>query len=170
MSIEFAIADRGSNADALTELFSASLTASYISHSELQGGRALAPGQWAPDIKAILHREIDSRLREPLKAFPKRDWFGVVQAFDDGALVGLAFVTVTGSAPTPYGVIEDIVIDSARRKAGFGEKFMRWILDAFAQAGIRRTFLESGITNDRAHHLFERLGFKKTSIVMMRDG
>ena len=27
----------------------------------------------------------------------------------------------------------------------------------------------SGIANDGAHHLFERLGFKTTSIVMMRE-
>jgi len=30
-------------------------------------------------------------------------------------------------------------------------------------------FLESGIQNDRAHHLFERMGFRPVSMVMMQD-
>jgi ribosomal protein S18 acetylase RimI-like enzyme len=168
--MKFSIADRDSDADALADLFSANLTASYISHSELQGGRAVAPGKWAPDIKSILRREIVDRLREPLAAFPQgRNWLGVVEAFDDGLLAGLAFVTITADAAIPYGIIEDIVIDKARRDAGLGEAFMRWLLKNFTQSGLRRTFLESGVANTRAHHLFERLGFKTTSIVMMRD-
>ena len=169
--MKLSIADRNSNADALARLFKENLTSPYISHSELQGPRALAPGIWAPDIEATLRREISERLREPLSEFPRdTNWLGVVEAHDGDALIGLAFVTIAADAPRPYGMIEDIVIADARRSAGLGEEFMRWLLDSFTRAGIRRTFLESGIGNDGAHHLFERLGFKTTSIVMMREG
>jgi len=169
--MRFSIADRNSDASALAKLFSANLNASYISHSELQGARALAPGKWAPDIQGTLRDEIVDRLHEPLPRFPKgKNWIGVVEAYDANSLVGLAFVTIAADAPIPYGVIEDIVIDGTRRGKGLGEEFMRWLIDSFAQAGARRTFLESGIGNESAHHLFERLGFKTTSIVMMREG
>jgi ribosomal protein S18 acetylase RimI-like enzyme len=170
-SMKFRVADRNSNADALAKLFSGNLTAEYISHSELQGPRAPAPGKWTPNIDAVLRREIAERLGPPQPEFPRsNNWLGVVEAFDDDALVGLAFVTIAADAPIPYGVIEDIVIDTPRRGTGLGEEFMRWLIDSFARAGIRRTFLESGIGNEHAHHLFERLGFETTSIVMMRDG
>lgn len=169
--MRFSIADRNSNAGSLARLFSANLTTSYISHGELQGSRALALGKWAPDIESILRHEIGERMREPLSEFPRgQNWLGVVQAFERDELVGLAFVTIVADARVPYGVLEDVVIDGARRGAGLGEQFIRWILDRFEAAGIERTFLESGFSNNQAHHLFERLGYKTTSIVMMREG
>jgi ribosomal protein S18 acetylase RimI-like enzyme len=168
--MKISIADRNSNAEALARLFKENLTSAYISHAELQGGRALAPGKWAPDIGTTLRQEIADRLREPRSAFPKgTNWRGVVEAHDNDALIGLAYVTITADAPTPYGIIEDIVIDKPRRSGGLGEEFMRWLLKRFAEAGIQRTFLESGIDNEHAHRLFRRLGFHKTSIVMIRD-
>ena len=165
------IADRNSDAEALAKLFVANLHANYISHSELQGSRALAPAQWAPNIEEILLGEIRMRLGEPLLGFPRdRSWLGIIQAYEGGTLIGLAYVGLRADAPRPFGVVEDIVIDVKRRAAGLGEELMCWILDRFAEVGIRRTFLESGDGNESAHKLFEHLGFKKVSIVMMRDG
>ena len=46
---------------------------------------------------------------------------------------------------------------------------MQWILDHFRRAGLKRAFLESGSGNERAHHLFERIGFSALSVVMMKD-
>ncbi|HLH92401.1 MAG TPA: GNAT family N-acetyltransferase [Xanthobacteraceae bacterium] len=168
--MRIAIADRNSDLEALTGIFSDNLTTSYISHSELQGRRAIRPGEWTGDIKAVLRREIAERLREPMDAFPSIDfWQGVIEAREDGAIVGIAFVTLSRKANVPFGVVEDIVIDARLRDHGRGEAMMTWMIDTFRRAGIDRVFLESGITNDSAHHLFERLGFKTVSIVMMRD-
>ena len=168
--MRISIADRNSDAEALTRIFSDNLTASYISHSELQGRRAVRPGEWTRDIKAVLGREIATRLREPMAAFPSAaSWQGVIEAQEDGAIVAIAFVTLTRDANVPFGVVEDIVVDATLRDHGRGEAIMRWIFDAFGRAGVNRVFLESGIDNHSAHHLFERLGFKTVSIVMMRD-
>lgn len=166
----FKIADRNSDAHALARLFAANLTTSYISHEELQGRRALALGKWAPDIEEVLLREIVERLGPPMVQFPSgRNWRGLVEARADAALVGLAYVSITADVSVPFGIIGDIIIDAPRRRAGLGEELMRWILNGLAGAGIHRTFLESGITNKRAHSLFERLGFASLSLVMMRD-
>lgn len=168
--MRIAIADRNSDLDALTGIFSDNLTTSYISHSELQGPRAIRPGEWTGDIKAVLRREIAERLREPMDAFPSAEfWQGVIEAREDGAVVGIAFVTLSRKANVPFGVVEDIVVAARLRDHGRGEAMMTWMIDTFRRAGIGRVFLESGITNESAHHLFERLGFKTVSIVMMRD-
>jgi GNAT superfamily N-acetyltransferase len=168
--MQISIADRNSDPAALARLFSRNISPDYISHSELQGPRARAPGAWAKDIESVFRDEIAARLGEPLPRFPSdRDWKGIIDAHKDGELIGMAFVSFTRDAPVPFGWLEDIVVDQALRGAGHGERMIEWIAERFREAGIRRVFLESGIGNDAAHHLFERLAFKTVSIVMMRD-
>lgn len=79
-------------------------------------------------------------------------------------------MTLSREASVPFGIVEDIVVDRSRRGKGIGETVMRWIIDTFQRAGIRRVFLESGLSNKGAHYFFERLGFKTVSVSMMRDG
>jgi hypothetical protein len=52
-------------AGVLAKLFSENLTDSYISHCELQGPRALAPEQWAPNIAQVLERDLLGRISNP---------------------------------------------------------------------------------------------------------
>jgi GNAT superfamily N-acetyltransferase len=168
--MEFTIADRNSDAHELAKLFSQNLSAEYISHGELQGRRALTLGHWTPNIQSVLLHELKERLNEPLKQFPAgRDWRGVLQARSGDVLVGLALVTQSHKSVTPFGTIEDLVVDRAHRRNGYGRLFIEWIISEFSQAGIHRTFLESGYENKSAHRLFESLGFKRVSVVMMRD-
>ena len=168
--MEIFIADKSSDAKELAEFFNACLTPDYISHQELQGYRAVAPGVWAKDVLTVLEHEIRERLREPCSAFPPTgNWQGVIVAEEQETLIGLSLVTISRLSAIPYGIVEDIVINSADRGHAKGDAMMRWIIEHFQRAGIKRIFLESGITNERAHHFFERLGFKQTSIVMILD-
>jgi GNAT superfamily N-acetyltransferase len=168
--MQISISDRSSDPGALARLFSRNISPDYISHSELQGPRARAPGAWVPDVEAVFEREIAARLGEPLDRFPShKDWRGVVEARRDGQLVGMALVSFTRDAPVPFGWLEDIVVERTLRGAGLGERMIEWIAERFREAEIRRVFLESGIGNEAAHHLFERIGFKTVSIVMMKD-
>lgn len=167
LTIRFA--DSSSDLEALADLFAGNITAAYVSHSELMGHRAVRPGAWVGDIRQVLRDEIAERLPQPPRPPFAGNWQGVLEAFKDGVLVGLALVSVNKDSATAHGVVEDIVIDGNRRGEGLGEAFMEWI---FAQApawGVRRFFLESGRGNDRAHHFFERLGFQPISVVMMRE-
>ncbi|MGL4976009.1 MAG: GNAT family N-acetyltransferase, partial [Bosea sp. (in: a-proteobacteria)] len=154
----------------LGAFFAANLTASYISHAELQGRRALGPGIWASDITQILIRDIASRCHKDHVA-PKDDEVTrhAVVAEIDGAPVGLALLAFSAQAAVPFGIIEDIVISSKSRGSGHGTALMGWILDAFRQRGLKRAFLESGGGNHDAHGFFERWGFHQTSIVMMAE-
>ena len=51
-------------AQELAQFFVANITPDYISHSELQGDRALDIGKWQPGLADIVAREIKGRVAE----------------------------------------------------------------------------------------------------------
>ena len=122
--------------DRLAEFFARNVTQSYISHSELQFGRAEAPDKWIDDLVAKFKT---------------------------------AYVTFNTSVPIAFMVLEDIVVDRAKRGSGFGQTILDWVFAQGRREGIKRAFLESGKENHDAHHFFERNGFHQVSIVMMAD-
>lgn len=168
--IRFSIADTTSDAAELARFFQSNLSDEYISHSELQGYRAIAPHKWSTNIVAVLETEIAARLGPPRDIFPPDlIWQGVILGRYGNDLAALALVTLSRRAVVPFGIIEDIVVDANLRGHGLGATTMNWIMDGFREVGLGRVFLESGLNNQSAHHLFERLGFKTVSIVMMQD-
>ncbi len=168
--MRISISDHNSNIRELTKFFVENLMPGYISHSELQGFRAVRPGVWADDLERVVRAEIGERLSDPLAGFPPdKDWKGVVEAHDGERLASLALVALSRHAVVPFAILEDIVVDQKRRDTGIGHAVMDWIVVELRRAAVRRLFLESGATNTAAHRFFERLGFRQTSIVMMRD-
>lgn len=124
----------------LATFFAENVDPSYISHSELQGRRALSPSQWRPNLMEILLGEIGPRA-----------------------------AALSGKPPLPFGVIEDLVVAPAERIHEVGKAVIDWIANEARARRIGRLFLESGLTNERAHAFFEREGFHPTSVVMMRS-
>lgn len=167
--VEFRWCRDATRARALAKLFAANLTDSYISHSELQGPRALTPTKWVGNIAEVIEADLLGRVNNPLDAAPGEMTLLTAYLNVDGADVAVFLVTFSRTAPHPYAILEDMMVDPAARSHGYGSLFMRWIEGEAAARGIRRLFLESGITNDHAHHFFEREGFKKVSVVMMRE-
>jgi ribosomal protein S18 acetylase RimI-like enzyme len=168
--MRFSVCDRRSDVDELALFFSRNLTASYISHSELMGYRAIRPGLWSKDILSVLRADIEKRMSDPLSQFPKeKDWLGAIEAREDEQLIAFALITISRAASVPFGIIEDLVIDTAHRGKGRGEQAMRWMVEQFKNAGIHRVFLESGVENESAHAFFKRFGFKQISMVMMYE-
>ena len=84
-------------------------------------------------------------------------------------LLALAYVTFAASAPVPFAIGEDLIVSPGARGSGVGKAVLDWLADEARARGIRRLFLESGITNKRAHDFFEREGFHPTSVVMMKS-
>jgi GNAT superfamily N-acetyltransferase len=149
----------------LADFFARNVGPQYISHGELQGARALSPTEWRPNLRDVLTAELASRLAET----PMRDSKPIAVAERAGALVALAFVTFADSAPVPFAVVDDLIVGPALRGQGAGKAMLDWIAAEARKCGIGRLFLESGITNERAHAFFEREGFHPTSVVMMRE-
>jgi N-acetylglutamate synthase-like GNAT family acetyltransferase len=168
--IEIGWCDDPGEAEELGRFFADNLTPEYISHSELMGQRALAPGQWSHDIVAVLVRDFAARCGvdhgpPPDEGASKH----AIAARLAGELVGVAMLTFSREARTPFGVIEDIVISGEARGRHLGSAMMAWIFEAFRKAGLSRAFLESGGHNDAAHEFFARLGFAEVSVTMMAE-
>lgn len=153
----------------LARIFSENITTDYISHSELQGFRAISSRQWSDDIARQLESDVLSRVTNPLDAPPDGQTTLAVALVVDGVETGVFLVTFARHAARPFAVLEDMVVLPAARSHGYGSQFLDWISQECAARGIRRMFLESGIENDHAHHFFEREGFEKVSVVMMRE-
>jgi len=153
----------------LAKLFTENITPEYVSHGELQGPRALAPGRWAPDHAEVLAREAVARIAQPLDAPEGGATTLVAGLAIDGRDLGVFFVTLSREAPVPFCILEDIVIAQDVRGRGLGEAYLGWIANECRARGIKRLFLESGHDNEAAHRFFAREGFAPVSIVMMKD-
>ena len=157
------------DARGLAGLFRINLTASYISHSELQGPRALALGKWVDSIEQVLEADLLRRVVSPLDAPPQGETQLAAVLEVDGHARGVFLITFSRTAPVSYCILEDIVIDSTSRSRGWGAAYLKWITSECRTRGINRLFLESGKDNERAHAFFEHHGFEPVSIVMMKD-
>jgi GNAT superfamily N-acetyltransferase len=152
----------------LARLFAANLTPSYISHAELQGPRASSTTTWSPEIGQILEEDLLSRTDRPLDASPGEKTKLIAAGRRGNSNVAVFLVTFNREAPIPYTEIEDMMVAPNSRRHGVGHAFMEWISDESLKRGIKRIFLESGITNEHAHHFFDKAGFNKVSVVMMK--
>jgi len=154
----------------LARFFAGNISPDYISHSELQGNRALGVGRWRPDIVDIFDREIENRVSSERGEIAKGAQSNpVLEARLDGRLVGIALVSMFPDAPVPYAVLEDIAVDETSRGQGIGDAVVAWVSDEARRHGCKRVFLESGLGNHKAHEFFERRGFAPCSVVMMKE-
>jgi GNAT superfamily N-acetyltransferase len=152
----------------LGQFFADHVTPAYISHSELQGPRAIDAGHWQPDLPILIAREINERVRDRDAVSAARDTKPVLVARVAGEVVGLGMVSFSPTAPEPYAIVEDLVVDQNRRGLGIGRYILDWVTDQVRSAGCKRLFLESGRQNHRAHEFFKREGFSTCSVVMMK--
>ena len=164
-SLSITWCDTPLRAPELADFFAGNVGPDYISHAELQGGRALSPSAWRPDLRDVLRAEMAPRLGGA--HWP--DGKPIAVAEREGALVALAYVAFAGSASVPFAIVEDLIVAPATRGRGVGHAMLDWIAAEARAHGIRRLFLESGIANKRAHDFFEREGFRPTSVVMMKS-
>jgi GNAT superfamily N-acetyltransferase len=150
----------------VTALFLDNLSTNYISHSELQYGRADAPGKWSKTLPETLAKDIAAAIDNT----PDTAHLRLATAYADKTLLGVAFISIDTEKATshPFATIEDMVISPAARGQGIGRLLLDWVSTELGAEGIQRLFLESGIGNDAAHHFFEREGFQQISVVMMK--
>jgi len=145
------------------------LTDSYISHSELQSHRTGPDGRWSPRIREEIETELLACIAQADadRATAPR-WNGAFTVRRDGQPAGLAMVLYDRGGPVPFGVIEDMLVAADLRGHGIGSALLDHMVEDMRRSGLEQAFLESGINNEGAHHLFERQGFRQVSIVMAR--
>lgn len=165
-SILFSWCADTSKTDELTEFFYQNLLSDtdYISHSEIQEGRALSANEWSPKLKSILNKSVLNHL-----AGQNDDGSRGALAFAQlhGKIVGILQISYCESPHMQYAVLEDLIVCRSTRSKGFGSMFVRWLYEQLKKQCIEFIFLESGIRNARAHAFFKAVDYTVVSQVMV---
>ena len=61
----------------------------------------------------------------------------------------------------PFGLMEDIFVEEAFRGKGYGERITQALIQEAKKRGCYKLICTSRFSNEKAHHLYEKLGFKK---------
>jgi ribosomal protein S18 acetylase RimI-like enzyme len=148
--------------DAVTRIYEDVFNPTYISFSELAEGKAVAPSHPSPEAATIFRKQLIGRLNSSSS--------GLFVASFEGNIVGFAFASLRN---TEAGHIEcwldDIGVSHNHRGQGIGEMLVKQIQDWGNQQGAKYYLLESGVQNEFAHRLFERLGFHPLAIVFCKE-
>ena len=70
----------------------------------------------------------------------------------------------------PCGFIHDVYVEESARHQGVGQSLLREAIAWAHSRGMSQVVLWSKSGNDRAQHLFAKLGFRVTMIEMTLDG
>lgn len=153
-----------SETEKLTTLFINNSKENYISHSEIQEGRAINKNEWSDDIRTILTSEFNEAIKNDL--FIQSN---IVAAYLDQRLVGFALIEYINAPEASYAILSDIVVDTDYRKNNIGENLIDWVLPQLKNNKIKSIFAESNIQNHAAHQFLTKMGFQSISKVFMRN-
>lgn len=102
-----------------------------------------------------------------------RDDVIVLVAEAGGAVAGYTYSGIEGTdymaLRGPAGVVYDLVVDPARRRAGIGQRLMRATLEALEARGVPRIVLSTAERNETAQRFFASCGFRRTMVEMTRE-
>ena len=98
----------------------------YISHSELQEGRALSPNQWSPNLLVTLKKSVINHLNNHSDTNGKG---ALATAKIGGEVVALMQISYGESPHCKFVIIEDLVVKPILRNTGIGNKFLNWLHD-----------------------------------------
>ncbi len=167
-NIQFSWSSVDNEAEAIARFFVDNTGTAYISHTDIQWGRAASSDCWSPS----LHSKIADLAAEAAKnrqAHQTASGIWLAKVMQNTGLLGIAFVTLRQNAATPFVILEDLIIRRDTRSHGIGSSLISWICQECHSLGFHQIFLESAIGNERAHALFRRQGFETLSVVMSRN-
>lgn len=83
------------------------------------------------------------------------------------AMVNILY-TFSSAIGKKVAILEDMVVLKKYRKKGLGSKLLKKVLDILDKDEISRVTLLSDNDNKVAHQFYEKLGFKKSSMIVLR--
>ena len=92
----------------------------------------------------------------------------------DNTIVASCILSITPSfirGGSGYGLIEHVVTHAEYRRKGFGKAIVKYAVNYAWENGCTEVMLLSGTHNERAHALYERIGFdkhRKTGFIMYK--
>jgi GNAT superfamily N-acetyltransferase len=144
----------------LATFFVGNLDLKYISHGEIQSGRATNHKKWNGDIINIITTELSDASLIPIS---KKDGTYIALSRLNGKLVAMAILRVFTTNLKSYIQLEDIVVSEEKRGTGVGFDLLKWVEMEVSAIGINEIFLESGKDNADAHNFFIKNGFQEIS-------
>ncbi|WP_197994296.1 GNAT family N-acetyltransferase [Gimesia maris] len=150
---------RPEDADEATLLFVENVDKSYISHGEMQIGRAISESEWAENLYDQVRAEIIEIVSQDTVALP-------CCRNKEGKLVGWAICSL--NLEYRYAELEDLVVKCDSRKNGIGKLLIESCEKFVKDNYINQIFLESGILNYSAHSFFSKFEYKKCSHVFRK--
>lgn len=60
---------------------------------------------------------------------------------------------------SPYGIIENVVVDTEMRNKGYGQEIMRYAIDRAWEEGCYKVMLQTGSRREATHHFYRSCGF-----------
>ena len=89
--------------------------------------------------------------------------------YDDDIAVGIVWLRAELDRPVKSGYIFDVEIREEFRGKGYGKQAMLLIEEKAFELGIKRMGLRVFAYNDVARNLYERIGYKVSSMNMLKD-
>lgn len=148
--------------DEIVRLFIHNLETSYISHSEILIGRSEDVNKWSDNLEELLESEIRNIFSEADAS--QR----LAVAMSNGSIDGVCIIQQIQTRKNRIWVIEDIIIKKQARSAGIGSRFLEWIQSEAKELKVNYMLCESGISNEPAHHFFEKNGFNTLSLTFIK--
>ena len=109
-----------------------------------------------------------SRLFDEIQAMPGHE---LVVVEEDGEVVGtmvLLIVPNLSHQAMPWAYVENMVVDSARQRKGYGRLLMDHAFDRARAEGCYKVQLASTDTRDAAHLFYESQGFSGVAVGFRR--
>lgn len=142
-------------------IFTACFTLAYVSHGEIQDGRATPAGHPLPQAADLLEREVVSSM----EAFTEG---GLLVAEVGGEVIGF-LATTLHRGQVAFATCNDLCVLPDHRRSGVATELVNRALAALRSRNIRLVFAESALSNPGAHRLLvEALGFRPVSQVFLR--
>jgi ribosomal protein S18 acetylase RimI-like enzyme len=147
----------------VVDIYAEVFDGTYVGFGELSAGMGTAPGvscEQAPDI-----------FREELKdLLCDTSTNGLFVASCNSEVIGFAIVVLKRDAVNPECWLNDLGVSLNWQKHGVGRKLVEKVFEwAFQEKKAKYCLLESGVKNENAHKLFERMGFKPLSKVFWKS-
>lgn len=143
--------------------------ASFVEHDIQEYAKEQVQAGYLLEAEAIEKSRKDHEALLPDGLATKDHHLYDIQDAETGQTVGFIWLRSTLDSPRPTGFIFDIEIHEAFRRKGYARQAMLALEDIARGMGIRRLGLHVFAYNDGARKLYESLGYRVSSLNMLKD-
>jgi N-acetylglutamate synthase-like GNAT family acetyltransferase len=161
--LQFQWLNKDDNLETIVDFFISNTDGTFISHGEIQCGRAPSLDGWSSNLHDVLLKEMRSLSGQRFDTHCRQDSAHCLLALDErdgqtGELCAIVNVAFQYSQQAPVCILDDIIVNAGMRGRGIGIKLFRELERICDQKEIAFIFLESGAKNEVAHEFFDRVG------------